>query len=130
MVPTPIPTVIVTPSPVVAASTPIQTSGVVYGSEADVINTITYWANHYGVSPGWILRVAKCESGYRVNAQNLHYYAGGGHPSGVLQFLPQTFYANAARVGIANPNLWDYRQQAQVAAWMFSIGQWTQWECR
>ena len=100
------------------------------GSVADIKATITYCANHYGVSPSWLLRVANCESGYNPSASNRNYYAGGGHPSGVFQFLPRTFYANAARIGIPNPNLWDYRQQAQVAAWMFSIVQHVQWECK
>jgi len=99
------------------------------GSKDEVAATITYWANHYGVDPEWMLRVARCESGLSVSALNKNYYAGGGNPSGIFQFLPQTFYANAARVGIADPNLWDFRQQAQVAAWMFAHGQSKQWEC-
>lgn len=112
------------------APNPVSSSVVVQASRDEVIATITYWANYYGIDPAWMLRVAKCESGYSVTALNRNYYAGGGNPTGIFQFLPQTFAANAARVGIANPNIWDYRQQAQVAAWMFKIGQSRQWQCK
>jgi hypothetical protein len=97
------------------------------GSVADII---VNWANHYGVDPNWMLRVARCESGLNPGAINHNYYAGGGNPSGVFQFLPQTFYANAQRAGIGSPDLWNVDQQAHTAAYMFSIGQSVQWACR
>jgi soluble lytic murein transglycosylase-like protein len=99
-------------------------------SGGDVQGSIVKWANAYGVDPNWLLRVAKCESGYNPLASNKGYYAGGGNPSGVFQFLPQTFAANAARAGIPGANLWDVDSQAHVAAYMFSIGQSGQWACK
>ena len=129
--PTPIPTVVYTapaPTPVYVAPTtaPVPVSG----SSDEVQATIVYWANHYGVDPNWMLGVAKCESGFSPAAINHGYYAGGGNPSGIFQFLPETFYGNAAKIGLVAANLWDYHHQAQVAAWMFSVGQSGQWECK
>lgn len=113
-----------------AQNPPQPTVSVAPVASGEVYAAIVKWAGVYGVSADWLLRVAYCESGLRVNASNPSYYAGGGHPSGVFQFLPQTFYANAARVGIPDPYLWNYDQQAQTAAWMFSIGQSGQWACK
>jgi hypothetical protein len=68
--------------------------------------------------------VANCESGLRQSATNLGYTAGGGHPHGIFQFLPQTFYGNGG-VNYESPD-----DQARVAARMFSIGQSSQWQCK
>lgn len=116
------------PPPPSTYAPPTATS--VPAASGDVTAAIVKWANYYGVDPAWLLRVSNCESGYNQAATNYSYYAGGGNPTGIFQFLPQTFYANAARVGVTSPDLGNYDQQAQVAAWMFSIGQWVQWECR
>lgn len=115
------------PTPEARFTAPQPVSRAVAG---DIPATITRWANHYGVSADWLLRVATCESTLNPAAVNRGYYAGGGHPSGLFQFLPQTFYANAARAGIAGADLWSVEHQAQTAAYMFSIGQHVQWECR
>jgi hypothetical protein len=120
-----------TPTPARPVVAPQKnTPAIPVGSYADIPSIITYWANYYGVSADWMLRVAKCESGFSPTAQNLHYTAGGGHPSGIYQFLPQTFYANAARAGITSPDLWNPDQQAHVAAYMFAHGESKQWQCK
>lgn len=93
-------------------------------ASSDVIATITHWANVYGVDPAWLIRVASCESSFRQSATNYGYYAGGGNPHGIFQFLPQTFYGNGGK------DYESYDDQARVAAYMFSIGQWVQWECK
>jgi hypothetical protein len=46
---------------------------------------------------------------------------------GYFQFLPSTFSANAARIGIKNPDVFNPGQQVRVAAYMFSKGQAGQW---
>lgn len=99
-------------------------------SSGDVQNLITKWASYYGVNTDWMLGVARCESGYNPSAVNHGYYAGGGNPTGLFQFLPETFTANAARAGLGNPNIWNADDSAHVAAYMFSIGQSGQWECK
>ncbi len=98
-------------------------------SSQSAIEAISYWSPVYGVSTERMIGLAMCESSLRPEAINPSYYAGGGNPSGIFQFLPGTFYANAARAGVANPDIWNVNQQAQVAAYMISIGQARQWAC-
>lgn len=100
----------------VAYTTPVVSS--------DVINSIIKWANYYNVSSSWLLEVASCESSYNQSATNYGYYSGGGNPHGIFQFLPQTFYGNGGK------DYDSYDDQARVAAYMFSIGQSVQWECK
>lgn len=91
---------------------------------SDVQQSIMKWSNYYGVNPQWLLNVVRCESGFRQGATNYNYSAGGGHPHGIAQFLPQTFFGNG---GI---DYESYDDQARVMAYMFSIGQSGQWECK
>lgn len=74
----------------------------------------------------WGLRIAQCESGfnpYNVNRTD-------GQAKGLYQFKIGTFMANAKRIRIKNPDIWNWAQQIKVARYMFSIGQQRQWECR
>jgi SLT domain-containing protein len=64
-----------------------------------------------------------CESGGRSNAVN-------GVYSGLFQFHPNTFQANANRIGLTNADIWNPYHQIQVAAWMFANGQAWQWGCK
>lgn len=75
----------------------------------------------YGCNAALVISVMYCESGGRPNASN------GGTYIGLFQFLPSTFTANAKRIGITSPNIWDPYQQIDVATWMFSRGQERQW---
>ena len=79
----------------------------------------------FGNEKAWALRVAECESKYNINAKN-----GTSNASGLFQFMPNTFYANASRAGIVEPDLWDWKQQIIVAGWMIEQGQHGQWECK
>jgi hypothetical protein len=76
----------------------------------------------YSCNPDQLIRVMMCESG-GTNHRNTYY-------KGPFQFLTSTFYANAKRVGIENADVLDARQQVQVAAYMFGIGQAKQWGCK
>lgn len=93
---------------------------------------VTKWANHYGVNAQQLHRVVFCESGYRADAVNGKYWAkDGSTPTGIAQFVLSTYTANAARIGL--PAVDDRKnpdRAMQVMAWMFSIGQHTQWECK
>lgn len=114
-----------------SAIVPTANASQVPQNASDNHSLVTKWANHYGVDPAWMHRVVKCESGYRSNAVNGSYWAQGSTPTGIAQFLASTYIANARRIGLPaiderlNPD-----RSLQVMAWMFSIGQWTQWECR
>jgi hypothetical protein len=77
----------------------------------------------YGCNAEQVIRVMYCESGGRSNAVN-------GIHKGLFQFNPNTFRANANRVGISNQNIWDPYQQITVATWMFANGQAWQWSCK
>jgi len=95
-------------------------------SRQELIAMITKWSQVYGADPARMIRLAQCESGVNPKAKNRTSSA-----SGLYQFMPKTFTANARAIGIANPNIWDPEQQAQTAAYMIGrIGQAYQWACK
>ena len=89
----------------------------------DFESTIRSACNDYGCNPEQLIRVMYCESGGRSNAVN-------GVYSGLFQFHPNTFQANANRIGLTNADIWNPYHQIQVAAWMFANGQAWQWGCK
>jgi hypothetical protein len=114
---TPAPTPAVTPAPRQA--------------EAFVPATIVKWANHYGVNPDWLLRIARCESGYNPLARNRSYTAGiHGNPVGLFQHVEGYWPARAAAYGVPGASIFDANAQARVTAGMFRDGQAHLWECR
>lgn len=94
----------------------------------DVQGLIRYWASYYGVDVNWLLRVARCESGFNPNASNKGYTAGGGHPSGVFQFLPNTFARYSGRAGFSG-DVWNASDNIRAAAYAFSVGGSGEWAC-
>ena len=116
---------------VVQAAVPVAHAAPAATTQASNYDLVTKWANHYGIDPAWLHRVVKCESNYRSDAVNGHYWAGGSTPTGISQFLASPYIANAKRIGLpAQDDRLNPDRSLQVMAWMFSIGQWTQWECR
>jgi small subunit ribosomal protein S19 len=77
-----------------------------------------------GADADQLLRVAYCESRYNPGAYN----ASGA--SGLFQFLPSTWAANSVRAGFAGASVWDPVASANVAAYMFRMGQAGQWVCK
>jgi len=77
-----------------------------------------------GCNPTQLIRVMYCESGGRSNAYN------PSGASGLFQFMPRTFSANAARIGLSEANIWNPWHQIDVATWMFANGQAWQWVCK
>lgn len=104
-------------------ATPKPVTTVSYGG-GDIQSIIVAAANRYGVDPTWLLRIAKCESGFNPNAYN------PSGASGLFQFMPATFAANSVRAGFAGASIWDPVASANTAAYMFSIGQSRQWTCK
>lgn len=86
---------------------------------------LEHFAEEYKTDPVALLKVGKCESGYKENQWNKVDPNGGS--KGFMQFQTRTFYSYAAKLGIPNPDIWDKVHQAQVAAYMFSIGEGKQW---
>ena len=77
-----------------------------------------------GADPEQLLRVAYCESRFNPGAYN----ASGA--SGLFQFLPSTWAANSVRAGFGGASVWDPVASANVAAYMFRLGQSGQWVCK
>jgi len=77
-----------------------------------------------GCNPEQLIRIMYCESGGRSNAQN------PSGASGLFQFMPRTFSANAARIGLTNADIWNPYHQIDVATTMFANGQAWQWVCK
>jgi len=80
-------------------------------------------AAHWGVSYGWLVRVAQCESGLNPSAYN------PSGASGLFQFMPATYWLYAGQIGETR-SYWDAYGSANVAAYMFSRGLSYQWTCR
>ncbi len=95
----------------------VPTSG---GSATDAIAQA---AARWGVSYGWLLRVAECESGLNPGAHN------PSGASGLFQFMPGTYFLYAAQIGETR-SYWDAYGSANVAGYMFSRGLSYQWSCR
>lgn len=81
-------------------------------------------ATRWHVAYDWLLRVATCESGLNPAAYN-----SSSGASGLFQFMPGTFALYATRIGETG-SIWSADASANVAAYMFSIGQAIQWACR
>lgn len=113
---TPVPVqVYPTYTPVPVAAAPVQSGG--------VFGAISTASARWGVSYGWLVRVATCESGLNPSAYN------PSGASGLFQFMPGTYWLYASRIGETR-SYWDAYGAANVAAYMFSIGQSYQWTCR
>jgi len=82
-------------------------------------------AAKYGVDPEQLLRVAYCESRYDPLAYNSVLGA-----SGLFQIIPGTWRANSVAAGYGGASVFDPVANANVAAYMFSIGQARQWSCK
>lgn len=105
------------PAPKPAVTAPTQAAG-------SIEQVIIAAANKYGVDPQYLLRIARCESGYRTNAYN----ASGA--TGLFQFMPATWASFSAKAGYGGASIYDGTAQANVAAWAFANGLASHWECK
>jgi len=103
------------------ASKPIISSSQING---DFESAIRNRCAAVGCNPEQVIRIMYCESGGRSNAYN------SSGASGLFQFMPRTFQANASRIGITNPDIWNPWQQIDTATYMFANGQAWQWSCK
>lgn len=109
---------------VYAATIPKTTAS--SGSVEDMVRAA---AVKYGINPDYLARVARCESGFNPNSINYNYYAGGGHPSGVFQFIPSTWTRMSMQAGFAGASVFDAYSNVNVAAWAFANGRSGEWSC-
>lgn len=86
-------------------------------------------AAKYGLSADYMVHIAKCESTLNPNSVNYNYYAGGGHPSGLFQFIPSTWERMSNQAGYGGASVFDAVANANVAAWAFANGRASEWEC-
>lgn len=87
-----------------------------------------YRVENYPIISNIIIRLISCESGFNTKAYNPK--DTDGLPAyGILQFKMKTFMTYAKRYGIKNPDIWNPKQQIEVAILMIRDGQVRQWGC-
>lgn len=75
------------------------------------------------IDPELLLRIAKCESGLKVDVQNTRSTA-----SGIFQFINSTFTDYAQAYELATDNKNDPHVQAELAAKMIAAGGLSHWD--
>jgi hypothetical protein len=109
------------PRPPRPATTPAAALGLPAGpvlAPDSVEGIIRAAAARHGVSPDWMVKIARCESGLRPHAFN-----PVGPYYGIFQFLMSTFRAHGGT------DIWDPSQQAEITATMLSHGGARAWGC-
>jgi hypothetical protein len=109
------------PRPPRTAATPAAALGLPIGpvlAPDSVEGIIRAAAARHGVSPDWMVKIARCESGLRPHAFN-----PVGPYYGIFQFLMSTFHAHGGT------DIWDPSQQAEITATMLSHGGARAWGC-
>ena len=94
--------------------------------EEVILSPVEYadkYTEQYGVDPKIFKKVMFCESSNNPNA-----IGDRGLARNVLQFHKQTFLAYEKRLGV-DLEYDSYKDQIQLAAWMFSQGEQYNWSC-
>ena len=84
---------------------------------AYIADAIYSAAARYGVGGDRLFNVAACESGFNPGA------VGAAGEIGIFQFMRSTYYA------YGSGDIWNVTNQANTAAYMFSIGLSYEWTC-
>lgn len=104
-------------------------TGTASAASLDIRGIITAAANKYGLSPSYMIRVATCESSLDPNKVNHSYYAGGGNPSGLYQFIPSTWVHYSHKAGYGGASVFNPVAAANVASYAFAHGHSGEWAC-
>lgn len=96
---------------------------------ANIQACIRYWAAQYGQDVEYMVGIARCESTFNPANVNHGYTAGGGNPSGLFQYLPETWARYTSKLGKPHYDIWNYEHQAEVTAFAFSVGGRGEWAC-
>lgn len=110
----------------------VTMTGTASAQSGSIQDIIVAAANKHGLSASYMLQVAKCESTFNPNAVNTGYYAGGGHPTGLYQFLPETWNRISSRSPYGTQpwsQVTNGYINAHVTAWAFANGYSGEWEC-
>ena len=75
----------------------------------------------------WVMRRRVVEVDGTVHEYSYNPVLGA---SGLFQIIPGTWRANSVAAGYGGASVWDPVANANVAAYMFSIGQARQWSCK
>ena len=94
-------------------------------SKDEIIALIRDYSIKYNVDPERSIRIAKCESGFNPLAKSKT-----GKFKGLFQFMNSTWVANAKRLSLENPDVFNPEHNIQIATWMFSQNQYSQWGCK
>lgn len=90
-------------------------------------------ARKYNVDEGFMLRIAMCESTMGKNLRNPQPVVVNGvnygHAQGVFQFIPSTWQRMSAQAGFGGKSVYDNHANIHTAAWAFSTGHRSEWEC-
>lgn len=97
-------------------------------ASSSITDIITSAANSYGVSASKMIRLSLCESGKNPLAWNKSDPYGGS--IGLYQYLKPTWNYYSKQLGIDNPDIWNPQQQAELTAYLISIGKSDLWSCQ
>ena len=96
-----------------------------HAQSVEVQDAIWSASQEHGVAYPWLLRVARCESGYHPWVVNR---ASGA--AGLFQFMPGTWRWMSAAAGWAGASPYDPWAAASVAGWAFAHGYAAHWTCK
>jgi soluble lytic murein transglycosylase-like protein len=109
---------------------PSTTSAPPIVAVGEIQQYIVEQATAHGLDPQRMLRIAKCESGFNPGSVNYNYYAGGGNPSGIYQYLPETWRRIGGRSGYEATDVFNWQQNVRVTMWAFANGYAGEWACK
>lgn len=96
-----------------------------YGEVETIIRNV---ARKYGISEDYFVNLARCESTLNPSSVNYGYYAGGGNPTGLFQYLPETWTRLSNQSGIYG-DIWNAQDNAELTGWAFANGHSKEWAC-
>ncbi len=94
---------------------------------SEVLDTINYYAQRFGVDPKLALAIVECES--KGNTTIIGDYQANMVSVGLWQFQFLTFYGAAKKYGVKNADIRDHRDQTLIAMMLLRDGQKNIWTC-
>lgn len=116
-------------SKAINTATGTATASAAPADSGSITGIITAAAQAYGLSPSYMIQVARCESSLDPSKVNASYYAGGGNPSGLYQFIPSTWANYSSQAGYGGYSVFNATAAAYTAAYAFAHGHSGEWAC-